>query len=236
MLACRSSVQEGLGVLVEVFHSQVHASKPTTRNLQIACRSRSRRQEDGIVLRHEPLWRGSAAQGPRHAAEPGSASEVGVCAEFNPFTGHELDATLDNLPLVRLHVRNAIHHQATDAISALEDCDMMAIDAIELVGSCQSSRTGADHGDSKPRAVLRNAGDHEAHLPCLVDDCDLDRLDAHRLVNDPQHTRTLAWRGTDTTCELGKVVRGKQSLESLFPLPLMRQLVPLRDQVSQWAP
>ena len=48
--------------------------------------------------------------------------------------------------LVELHVRNAVHQQAADAVGALVDGDRVA-GLVELIGGGEARRARADDGD-----------------------------------------------------------------------------------------
>ena len=58
----------------------------------------------------------------------------------------QIDAALDDVLLVELHVGDAVHEQAADAVGALEDGDPVA-GLVELRGGGQPRRAGADDGD-----------------------------------------------------------------------------------------
>ena len=118
------------------------------------------------------------------AAEGGAAAEddgVEVLAEFfggpfgvladvdagfenDAFLGEQVDAALDDFLLVELHVRNAIHEQAADAVLALEDGDAVA-GLVELVGAGESGGAGADDGDFLAGADCGDSRGDPAFLP-----------------------------------------------------------------------
>ena len=76
----------------------------------------------------------------------------------------QVDAALHDLLLVELHVGNAIHEQAADAVLALEDGDAVA-GLVELVGAGETGRAGADDGDFLAGADFGDARDDPAFLP-----------------------------------------------------------------------
>ena len=59
----------------------------------------------------------------------------------------------------------------------------------------------------------------------------LDRFDAYRIVIDVERTSRFARRGTDAAGELGEVVRRVEDVESRAPLPAIREIVPVRNDV-----
>jgi hypothetical protein len=77
--------------------------------------------------------------------------------ENDAFLGEQVDAALHDLLLVELHVGDAIHEQAADAVGALEDGDAVA-GLVELVGAGEAGGAGADDGDLFAGAFFRDAG------------------------------------------------------------------------------
>ena len=65
----------------------------------------------------------------------------------------------------------------------------------------------------------------------LVDDRTLDTLDADWIFVDSKNAGTLTRRRTYTPCKLREVVRKEQSVESIPPLALKDEIVPLGDDV-----
>ncbi len=82
--------------------------------------------------------------------------DLGVGDESDAFGGHLIDAALDEF-LVELHVGDAVHEQAADAVGALENGDQMA-GAVELGGGAQAGRAGADDRDLLAGARRRRFG------------------------------------------------------------------------------
>ena len=149
--------------------------------------------------------------------------------ELNPFVGQQLHAALDDR-FFELHIGDAVHQQAADAVGPLEDGDLVA-GAIELGGRRQSRGPGADHGDRLSRARPGRFRRHPALLEAAVDDRAFDRLDRHRRLDDSEHARALARGGADAAGEFGEVVRLVQAIEGLAPAIAIDEVVPLGDQV-----
>ena len=76
--------------------------------------------------------------------------------ELDALGFHQVDAAQHDLLLVELHVGDAVHEQAADAVGALEDRDRVA-GPVELGGGGQARRAGADDGDLLAGARLRAA-------------------------------------------------------------------------------
>ena len=76
-------------------------------------------------------------------------------------------------------------------------------------------RTRTDHRDPLARALVRNDRCDPSLIPSPIDDRHLDLLDRDRILVDAEHARRLARRWAETAGELGKVVRGVQSLDGV---------------------
>src|SRR5262252_3139662 len=87
---------------MEKLHSEMDALEVPAGDRQITRLGGAGAQHDGIELSLQPARRNIAAY-------------CGVGDELDTFRSHEIDAALHNI-LVQLHVGNAIHQQAADAI------------------------------------------------------------------------------------------------------------------------
>ena len=157
-------------------------------------------------------------------------ADLGVGDELDAFGFHQLDAAQHDLLLVELHVGNAVHEQAADAIGAFENGDRVA-GLVQLRGGAKSRGTGADDRDFLAGAHLRRLGHDPAFFPAVVDDGALDVLDRDRRRIDAEHAGAFARRGTDAAGELGKVVGLVQPIERFVPQAAIDQIVPFRNQV-----
>ena len=79
-----------------------------------------------------------------------------LLTNFTPSASMQLDAAQDDLLLVELHVRDAVHEQPAGAVGALEDGDAVA-GLVELRGGAEPGGAGADDGDFLAGALLRAA-------------------------------------------------------------------------------
>jgi len=82
-----------------------------------------------------------------------------ISSEFNTFFNQQRQSPVDHL-FGQFEVRNAISEQAARAVIFLEDGDRMSF-PVQLLGSSQSSRTGADNSYFLASPPLRRMGfDH----------------------------------------------------------------------------
>ena len=135
---------------------------------------------------------------------------------------------------VEFHVRNAVHEQATDTIGSF--IDRYAVPSlIQLVSGRESCRSTTDDGDVLAGAYCRRLSLHPAFLKPSVDDGAFDVLDGYRWIGDSQNASSFAGGGANTSGELGEVVGFMQPIESFAPASGVDQVVPLRDEVLNWA-
>ena len=78
-------------------------------------------------------------------------ADVGAGDELDALGREQIDAALDDA-LVELHVRDAVHQQAADAVGPLVDGDRVA-DLVELRGGGEPGGPAADDGDRLPVRV-----------------------------------------------------------------------------------
>ena len=135
-----------------------------------------------------------------------------------------------HLVLLELHVRDAVHEEATRLLVTLIDRHEVTR-AIQHVCRGEAGGAGADDRDLLAGARARRLGQHPALGEGLVDDGILDVLDRHGRVDESGHARSLARRRTDAAGELGEVVRRAQVVVGVAPPPLEDHRVELRDDV-----
>mmetsp|Transcript_11490 Transcript_11490/g.22897 ORF Transcript_11490/g.22897 Transcript_11490/m.22897 type:complete len:316 (-) Transcript_11490:127-1074(-) len=181
---------------------------------------------DGQVPRHG----GADAEGERVEVRPELVdvdvlADVGVRHELDALGTQEVDAPVDGV-LGELHVRDAVHEEAADAVLPLKDGDGMP-HLVELVGGGQPGGAAPHYGDGHPRPDLRNSGGDVPLVPSLVDYGVLDVLDGDGGVHEARDARSLARGGADPARELGKVVRGVEAVDGLAELALVDEVVPL---------
>ena len=138
--AVLDAVQEAFGVGVEELHREMNALEVAAFDGQIARLGRAGAEDDGVEFAEQIVRRIILA-------------DFGVGAERDAFRGHLIDAALHQ-GLVQLHIRDAVHEQAADAVGSLKDGHRMA-GAIELGGGAQAGRAGTDDGDLLAGAEMR---------------------------------------------------------------------------------
>ena len=153
--------------------------------------------------------------------------------ERHPFLAHQREPAIEDA-FLELELGNAVAQQPADAIGAFEDGDSMAR-TVQLICSGEACRTGADDGDLSAGAAGGRPDRDPAFVERAIDDRDLDRLDRHRVGVDPEHARAFARRGTQPARELWKVVRRVKALEGRLPPASIQEIVPIGNQVPQWA-
>jgi len=68
-------------------------------------------------------------------------------------------------------------------------------------------------------------------VPCALDDAALDELDRNGWLVDAENAGGLAWSRADAPRELREIVGGVQAPNGCFPPAVVRQVVPIGDQV-----
>src|SRR5206468_8531168 len=116
------------------------------------------------------------------------SADLAIADKLDALLLEDTDAAKHDLFFVQLHVRNAVHEQATRAIRAFEDGHGMS-GAIELRRRAQTGWSGTDHGDLFAGANLGRFGIDPAFIPALVDDGALDVLDRDRWGIDAEDAR-----------------------------------------------
>lgn len=145
--------------------------------------------------------------------------------EFDTLGSHEIGPTLNDR-FIQLHVRDTVHQQTTDTVCALIDGDQMS-SLVELIGSSQPSRPRTNDGYPLSRTDRGWSRDHPTHLKATVNDRTFDTLDTNWIFVDSKDTGAFARSRADTARELGEVVGLNQLVQSVLPLVLEDQFVPL---------
>ncbi len=208
--------EQALRVGGQELHREVNAGELAARDLEIARLRRARRQQQRVVLGAQLLRIDVLA-------------DVGVRDELDAGRAQQVDAAVDDA-LVELHVRNAVHQQAADAIGALVDGDLVT-GFVELVGGREAGRTRADDGNALAAARRGHVRLDPTFGEAAVDDRVLDVLDRDGGIRDAEHAGALARRRARAARELREVVGLVQPVERVAPAALVDQVVPFRNQV-----
>ena len=192
-------------------HRLQHTVELAPGHRQVARHGRADRHDDRVEARAQVLARHVAPDvDPR--AEPGA---LGL---------HLGDAPVDHR-LLHLELGDAVAQQSARLVGTLVDRHRVS-GAGQLLGRRQAGRPGAHDGHRLP-------GGDDAVVPGAIDDAHLDLLDRHGGLVDAQHAGGLARRRAEPAGELREVVRRVQPVDGLAPLALPREVVPLRNEVSE---
>ena len=237
-------VEQALGVAREEVHREMDAGELVTarrRAGRIERHGRSGGQHERVEV---VAQRGGVDEAQiavlQHDLVDVAGREVLAAAHVYPrdegdaLLAQQIDPPVDDV-LAELHVGDAVHQQAADAVGALVDGHVVA-DRVQLVGAGQAGGAAADDGDALAGSHLRRARHDPALLEPAVDDRVLDVLDRDRRLDDPQHAGALAGGGAGATGELGEVVGLVQTVQRLAPAAPVHEVVPLGDQVVDGAP
>ena len=213
----RLAVQEVLRVGVEELHRQVDALGVTAGEREVAALGGADGEDDRVEVLAELFGRDVDA-------------DVDAALEGHAFGLEEGDAAQHDFLLVELHVRDAVHEQASGTVGAFEDGDVMS-GVVQLRGGGEAGGAGTDDGDLLAGALRRGAGDDPAVLVALVDDRDFDVLDRDGRLVHPEHAGALARGGADAAGELREVIGLVEAFQCFAPEAAVDEVVPLGDQV-----
>ena len=226
-LARREDGARGLGLLAgeaavllrEELHREVHAA-------ELAARDRADRAAPVRRCRGRPRrTRAAAARLARRARRRRRAEDHALGA-------HLLHALVEDA-LLHLEVGNAVAEEATDAVVALEDHDVMPRPR-ELLRGRHPRGARSDDGDALARALARGGCGASApaertwsamvrSMVLMVTGSSRDREDARRLARGRAHAPG----------DLGEVVRRQRAAAPRRRIALVDEVVPLRDEVAE---
>ena len=215
------AVQEAAGVVGQEIHGEMDALEVAALDGQVARLGRAGAEHDRVELLEQLLRRIVGA-------------DLGVGHELDALGFHLRDARQHDLGLVELHVRDAVHEQAADAVGALEHGDRVA-GLVQLGGGAQARRAGADDGDLLARAHFGRLRHDPALFPAAVNDGAFEALDGDGRGVDAEHAGAFAGRRADAAGEVGEVIGLVQPFEGFLPQAAIDQVVPLGDEVVDGA-
>ena len=204
----------------QIVHCWVNTTELAARNCEVT-RNRGTRCHDDCVVAFGEL----------------TPSDVDTDSDTRPKPGSlllHLSKTHIKVVLFHLEIGYSITQKPTDAVISLEYGDRVP-DTGQLLRGCQASRATSHYRHCLSRQALWWQRLHPAVLPRVVDDGHFNVLDRDRWLVDPQHTRRFAGRWTQAPSELREVVGLVEALDSTFSIATTHEVVPLRDEVSQWA-
>ena len=152
-------------------------------------------------------------------------------AKLNSFSRKQINAAL-HLFLTQFVMGNAVHQQATGPISLLKNRDLMT-GPVQLLSAGQAGGATADNRNPFATAICHWLRPNPTLFKAFVNNRNLMQLDRHRRRDNPQHTGCFTGGRADPTSEFGKIVGRMESLQGLFPLTTINQIVPLRNQIAE---
>ena len=204
----------------EVVHGEVDAGQVATLDRQVAAERGTAGQEHRVVRRAELL-------------DGDVDADVDPGREGRALGPHLVQAPLEDA-LFHLELRDAVAQQPADPVGPLQHRHVVAGSG-ELLRGGEPRRAGTHDGDPAAGPLARRLWGDPTLLPGTVDDLDLHLLDGDRVSVDAQHASRLARRRAEPTGELREVVGGVQPLDRLAPVSPVDQVVPLRDEIAEWA-
>jgi hypothetical protein len=107
--------------------------------------------------------------------------------------------------------------------------------AIELIRGCQPARPRADNADGLAGPRTRSLVLDPAFRETAIDNGVLDILDCYGWIGNSENARALTWGWTGPARELREVIGLVQTIQRLTPPTLVHKVVPLGNQVIDWA-
>ena len=211
-------VQQALGVRTQEVYGEVDAVGVASRIVQVARIGCAAAQNHGIIAVQQLLCRNRVA-------------DVGVGDEGHAFLLHQVDAAV-NVLLFQLHVRNAVHHQAADAVKALIYRDVVSA-AVEQISGRQAGRAGADDGNFLVGADFRNARLDEMVLIAVFNQRQFVFLDGDRISVCAAGAGSHAQTWADAAGKFRERGGLAQTRQRMLPVAAVNHIVPLRNQVVQ---
>ncbi len=104
-------------------------------------------------------------------------------------------------------------------------------DARQLLRAGQACRSRTNHGDFFACFLRGDLWGDPTFFPALVDDGVLNGFDTNSIVVDVEGTGGFARGGTNSTCELRKVVGRMQNIQGAAPVLAVDQIIPIGNDV-----
>ena len=126
-------------------------------------------------------------------------------AELGALLFHLLHASVD-MTFFHFELGNAVPQQTADAISPFENAHCVS-GASQLLCSCQTSGSAANHSYRLPRKNGGNDRFHPFHFESVINDRHFDLFDRYWVLVNSKYASAFAWRRTEPACELREIVR-----------------------------
>ena len=101
------AVKQGFGGLSKVVHSKVDSLRFSSRDIEIPWRCSTAAENNSIIFRKKLL---------RVEID----ADLRICDKLHMLSLHPFDTALHDA-FIELHVRNTVHQQAAEAVTALKD-------------------------------------------------------------------------------------------------------------------
>ena len=105
----------------------------------------------------------------------------------------------------------------------------------QLLCNSQTCWTGPNHGHALASFHTRRLRNDPTFFPRAINDFHFDLLNRHRAGINSHDASRFAWCWAQATSELRKVVGGMQTVNGILPMTAIHQIVPIGNQVPQWA-
>jgi hypothetical protein len=210
------AAEEGLGVGLEEFHGEMDAVEGAAFDGEVAGFGGAGAEDDGVEFAEEAV--GGVV-----------AADVGLGVEDDALFFHLFD-TLEDEFFVELHVGDAVHEEAAEAVGAFEDGDEVA-GVVGLGGGAEAGGAGADDGDFFAGAKGGGVGLDPAFGPAFVGDGAFDVFDGDGRGVDAEDAGAFAGSGADAAGEVGEVIGFMEAFEGFAPEAAVNEVVPFGDEV-----
>ncbi len=134
--------------------------------------------------------------------------------------------------LFQFHIGDTVHKQAANPVGALKHRHLMAA-PVKLIRHSKPRRAAPHHSYALTGAHLWRIGRCIAFLISIFNDGILVLLGGDWLVMQAAGAGRLAQRRAHTGGKLREIIGLMQTVVSLFPVPCINQIVPLRHQIVQ---
>ena len=138
------------------------------------------------------------------------------------------------MTLLHFEFGNAITQQAANAVGTLKHSHFVS-GTSELLSHSQSSRTRTDDRNTLTSFHTGHLRNNPTFIPRAINDFDFDLLNGHWVGANAHNTGRFARSRAQPTSEFREVVRGVQTLDRIFPVVAINEIVPVGNQVAKWA-
>src|SRR5438034_2329473 len=159
-------------------------------------------------------------------------SDIRVGAEHDAFFQHDIQPPVKNL-FLHLEFGYPVTQEAPNSVVSFVHRHPVSR-LIQLSCRGQSCRSVSDDRYGFSCTPHRPARPDDAFLKRAIDDRDFDVFDSDGIGISSDHAGTLAGCGAEAACKLGKVVRRQKTQQRFLPLPSINEIIPVRNDVSQW--